>query len=97
MLQSTLSFRIEVRCWFSYFLSVAPSSDGKGSRTSLGALLFCVLLLEKFLLSRATIRGSCTHPDQSWNWLAAQRSTDLCVETSSPILLFFIIRGVAPT
>jgi hypothetical protein len=44
MLQSTLSFRIEVRCWCSYLLSVAPDSSGKGSRTSLGALLSCVLL-----------------------------------------------------
>ncbi len=43
MLLSTLSFRFEVRCWCSYLLSVAPSSDGKGPRTSLGARFLLVL------------------------------------------------------
>jgi hypothetical protein len=41
--------------------------------------------------------GSCAHPDQSWNWLAAQRDADLCVEASFLILPFFIMGGVAPT
>ncbi len=38
--------------------------------------------------------GSCAHPDQSWDWLSAQRSDDLGVGASSPILLFFIMGGV---
>ena len=39
--------------------------------------------------------GSCPHPDQSWNWLAALRTSDLWVEASLPILLFFILGGVS--
>jgi hypothetical protein len=45
------------------------------------------------LLASATMGGSCTHLDQSWDWLSAQRRNDLCVEASSPILLFFILGG----
>ncbi len=40
--------------------------------------------------------GSCAYPDQSWSWLTALRGLDLCVEASSPLLLFFILGGVAP-
>jgi hypothetical protein len=47
MLLSTLSFQFEVRCWFSYLLEVTPSSDGKGSRTSLGARFLHVLPSER--------------------------------------------------
>jgi hypothetical protein len=52
---------------------------------------------EKLALASATMGGSCPHPDQSWNWLAALRASDLWVEASVPILLFFIMGGVAPT
>ncbi len=47
----------------------------------------------KSLLASATMGGSCAHLDQSWDWLSAQRRIDLCVEASSPILLFFILGG----
>lgn len=40
------------------------------------------------LLASATMGGSCPHPDQSWDWLAAQRHADLWVE-ASPILTLF--------
>ena len=43
---------------------------------------------EKHALASATMGGSCPHPDQSWNWLAALRSADLWVEASLPILLY---------
>jgi hypothetical protein len=43
MLLSTLPFRFEVRCCVSYVLSVAPSSDGRPSRASLGARFLRIL------------------------------------------------------
>src|SRR5579885_326227 len=52
---------------------------------------------DKQVLASATMGGSCPHPDQSWNWLVALRASDLWIEASSPILLFFIMGGVAPT
>jgi len=47
--------------------------------------------------------ASPVSPDQLWNLVAhfvgltALRRADLWIEASSPILSFFIIRGVAPT
>jgi hypothetical protein len=51
---------------------------------------------EKALLAWATMRGSCAHPDQSF--LLARTALvedDLWVRTSAPILLFFMLGGVA--
>ena len=47
MLLSTLPFRFEVRCCVSYVLSVAPSSDGKPSRASLGARTLCLFIVRR--------------------------------------------------
>jgi hypothetical protein len=44
----------------------------------------------------ATMRGACAHPDQSpLLALAALVRKDLWVRTSAPILLFFMLGGVA--
>ncbi len=51
---------------------------------------------ENALLTRATMCGSCAHPDQSPLLArAALVRNDLWVRTSALILLFFILGGVA--
>jgi hypothetical protein len=51
---------------------------------------------EYVLLAWATMCGSCAHPDQSPLLApAALLENDLWVRTSTAILLFFILRGVA--
>lgn len=51
---------------------------------------------QEVLMTWATMRGSCAHPDQSplLAHLALLRN-DLWVRTSTPILPFFILGGVA--
>src|SRR5689334_6254172 len=51
---------------------------------------------EHALLTWATMCGSCAHPDQSPLLArAALVRNDLWVRTSAPLLLFFILGGVA--
>src|SRR5260370_25886663 len=95
MLQSTLSFRIEVRCLFSYLLEVTPSSDGKGSRTSLGALLFCVLLAKRLSPAQQGVVPVLTRISLVV-WLTRHKKSTISVPQHLLLILpFFIGGGVA--